>query len=104
MDRLQQLEQKIADLKRKKEKLQLKSAEELWRKLSTLLGEEFSPEMVVGLVAHTWENSKAEERKTWRAYGETFFRETSGKRSKKTATTDQQTGATKNADKTQHAA
>ena len=56
---------KIELLKRKEAELETKEALMLYRKFHKILGEEYSPELVVGLVSHAWENKSQKLKEMW---------------------------------------
>lgn len=74
MQALKDLDKRITELKHRKEQLRLRAADTLYRRLEGLLKEDFSPEMVVGLVADTWTESSATNLEHWREQGTLFFR------------------------------
>ena len=73
MQALKDLDRRIVELKRRKEQLRLRAADTLYRRLEGLLKEDFSSEMVVGLIADTWNKSSALNREHWQEQGALFF-------------------------------
>ncbi len=65
MKRLKDLDKKIADLKQKKAEFERKAALQLFKKLKTILGPDFSPEIVVRMITHTWENESSKMKEVW---------------------------------------
>ncbi len=65
MNNINVIRKKIDLLKRKEVELETKEALMLYRKFHKILGEEYSPELVVGLVSHTWENKSSKLKEAW---------------------------------------
>ncbi|AIL12603.1 hypothetical protein IM40_02195 [Candidatus Paracaedimonas acanthamoebae] len=59
------IRKKIEHLKKKEVELETKEALTLYRRFHKILGEEYSPELVVGLVSHTWENKSSKLKEVW---------------------------------------
>jgi hypothetical protein len=76
MSDIKGIDQKIADLLRKKDRLRQKAALTLYRKLEGIMGEEFSPQMVLGLMAEQWRQATPLQQQKWRKEGEVLFRTT----------------------------
>lgn len=72
MKKLKDIDKKIEDLKKKKESLEAKAALHLFKKLKTILGDEFSPELVMGMMTHTWENKNPKMKEVWLQKSSTF--------------------------------
>ena len=66
------IEQKIAELMKKKQMLQQKEAENLYKKISTLLGEQYTPELVLGIITTAWKNKDHRSMEEWKKAGNTF--------------------------------
>jgi hypothetical protein len=84
MKALNSIDQKIAELEQKKKQLRTKAATTLYRKLESLLGENFSLELVTGLVADQTPNATPALHDKWKKIGATFFPTTTRKRATKT--------------------
>lgn len=65
MHNLNLIKKKIELLEQKKSEMETKEALNLYRKFHKILGDEYSPELVVGLVSHTWENKSSKLKETW---------------------------------------
>jgi hypothetical protein len=52
-------------LKKKEAELETKEALMLYRKFYKILGEEYAPDLVVGLVSHAWENKSPKLKEVW---------------------------------------
>ncbi|AIL13480.1 hypothetical protein IM40_08245 [Candidatus Paracaedimonas acanthamoebae] len=65
MNNINGIRKKIEYLKKKEMELETKEALMLYRKFHKILGEEYSSELVVGLIAHAWENKSPKLKETW---------------------------------------
>ncbi|OJX14248.1 MAG: hypothetical protein BGO77_02180 [Caedibacter sp. 37-49] len=65
MNNVDLIKKKIELLEQKKSEMETKEALTLYRKFHKILGEEYSPELVVGLVSHTWENKSSKLKEAW---------------------------------------
>ena len=74
MQALKDLDKRIIELKRRKEQLRLRAADTLYRRLEGLLKKDFSPELIIGLVADVWTEASATNREYWQEQGTLFFR------------------------------
>ena len=72
MKSLTNIDKKIEDLKKKKAALETKEALKLFKKLKATLGDEFSPEVVMGMVTHTWNNKNPKMKEVWLQKSSTF--------------------------------
>ena len=72
MKSLKTIDQKIEDLKKKKSELETKVALQLYKKLKTTLGEEFSPNIILGMINNTWENATPKMKEVWLQKAEPF--------------------------------
>jgi len=72
MKNLKTIDQKIEDLKKKKSELETKTALQFYKKLKATLGEEFSPDIVLGMVIHRWENATPKIKEVWLQKAEPF--------------------------------
>ncbi len=95
MNKLGLIDLQIFELKKKKEQLKKTAAENLYKKLESMLGEEFSSEMVMGIIAAEWSPASPKQAK-WQEQGATFFRQSSTKKTHKDSTKNHATRAEKN--------
>ncbi len=65
MKNINVVRKKIEHLKKKEVELETKEALTLYKKFHKILGEEYSPELIVGLVSHKWENKSSKLKETW---------------------------------------
>lgn len=72
MNNINVVKKKIEDLKKKEAELETKEALMLYRKFHKILGEEYSPDLVVGLVTHTWENKSQKLKEIWMQKANSF--------------------------------
>lgn len=68
------LEDKIQKLQQKKVSLSQQQDKTLLKKLHTLCGDHFSPQLILGLVSAAWENSTLQQKEEWRLRGATFWK------------------------------
>ncbi len=59
------IKKKIELLKKKEAELETKEALMLYRRFHKILGEEYSSELVAGLVSHAWENKSPKLQEVW---------------------------------------
>ncbi len=102
LKKLNALEQKIVDLQEQKKNLRLRTAHALYKKLEAVFGEQFSPELVMGLVAENYPAS-TDKIKKWQEVGATFFRPSQPKKTTKHQSQNPSAGTTKITDETLHA-
>lgn len=74
MDKIHEINQKILELKKKKEQLRLKAAETFYKRAETLLGDAFSPELALGMLAASWEKRDEKKLEEWQKKASSFFR------------------------------
>lgn len=72
MKSLTNIDKKIEDLKKKKAELEVKAALQLFKKLKTILGPDFSPDLVIGIITYTWENKNSKMKEVWLQKSSTF--------------------------------
>ena len=65
MSSIEQLDEKIAKLQKQKETLQQKVSINLLKDLSSILGEEFSPELVLSIVSESWSSADEKTKEAW---------------------------------------
>ncbi len=65
MNNINSVRKKIEHLKKKEAELETKEALMLYRKFHKILGEEYSPDLIVGLVSHAWENTSPKLKELW---------------------------------------
>lgn len=73
MNNINVVRKKIEHLKKKEAELETKEALMLYRKFHKILGEEYAPDLIVGLVTHAWENKSQKLKEVW-LQKETSFR------------------------------
>lgn len=64
-DQFSKIDQKILQLKQKKEKLQTQQALIFLKESQRILGEKFSPELAVHILSHAWKASSDNQKKEW---------------------------------------
>ena len=74
MQEIAAINQKIVELKAKKEQLRTKSALLLYRKLEGLLGKEFTPELVLAIVSWSLNAHGKGNQEVWRNLATSFQR------------------------------
>lgn len=72
MKKLKDIDKKIDALKKKKLELESKAALDLFKKLKATLGDEFSSELVIGIVNHAWNNDNPKMKEVWLQKSSTF--------------------------------
>lgn len=83
MNKISELDEKIAKLQKRKEKLQKKVSMSLLKDLSSILGEDFSPKLVLSIVSNSWNTADKKTKEDWQDKASTFqCKKKSGKRSK----------------------
>lgn len=65
MNNINMVRKKIEHLKKKEVELETKEALTLYKKFHKILGEEYSPDLVIGLVSHTWKNKSPKLKEAW---------------------------------------
>ncbi|MBN9344324.1 MAG: hypothetical protein BGO76_03045 [Caedibacter sp. 38-128] len=65
MNNINQVRKKIELLKKKEAEMVTRDALKLYRKCHQILGEEYSPELVAGLITHAWENKSPKLKEVW---------------------------------------
>lgn len=84
MASIEQLDEKIAKLQKQKEILQKKVSMNLLKDLSSILGEEFSPELVLSIVKDSWSSANDKTKEAWQDKASTFRKKKQTARNKKT--------------------
>ena len=64
-DQFSKIDQKILQLKQKKEKLQTQQALIFLKESQRILGEKFSPELATHILFHAWKASSDNQKKEW---------------------------------------
>ena len=64
-DDISKIEQRINQLKQKKEKLQTHLSVLLFKEAKTILGDKFSTELVLSVLSNSWNNSSSKEKEVW---------------------------------------
>ena len=74
MDKLQKIDTQIQELKKKKQALRRKAADMLLTKIETLLGDNFSPELALGILKSSWDKRDEKMMGGWQKEASSFFR------------------------------
>ena len=64
-DQVSKIDQKILQLKQKKEKLQTQQALVFLKEFQKILGEKFSVELATHILSHAWKSSSDQQKKEW---------------------------------------
>ena len=72
MNRFQHIDDKILKLKKLKGALEVRAGRELYRKAQGILGEDFTPQIVLILLAETWQSASPKQKETWQEKARTF--------------------------------
>ena len=64
-DTISNIDQKIIQLKQRKEKLQTQKALIFLKESQRILGEKFSPELAAHILSHTWKASSDNQKTEW---------------------------------------
>lgn len=72
MNKIKDIEDKIEQLKKLKLDVETKLARELYKKIETMLGNDFSYQLAATLIDETWNNSSEEKKEKWRSKARTF--------------------------------
>ena len=66
------IDQKILQLKQKKEKIQTQQAALFIKEAQKILGEEFSIELALGILSHAWKDVSSKQKEVWSTSFDTF--------------------------------
>ncbi len=72
MNKIKDIEDKIEQLKKLKLDVETKLARELYKKIETMLGNDFSYQLAATLIDETWNNASEEKKEKWRSKARTF--------------------------------
>ena len=64
-DSLSKIDQRIIQLKQKKEKLQTNLSVALFKEAKVILGDKFSTELVLNVLSNSWNNSSSKQKEEW---------------------------------------
>ena len=64
-DQFSKIDQKILQLKQRKEKLQTQQALVFLKESQRILGDKFSPELAAHILSNTWKSSSDHQKKEW---------------------------------------
>jgi hypothetical protein len=67
-DKFSKIDQKILQLKQKKEKLQTQQALIFFKESQRILGEKFSPELAANILSNAWKSSSDNQKKEWEKF------------------------------------
>ena len=70
---IQTIEEQIAKLQQRCDALKQKADQAFLKKLHTLCGEEFSPELILGIVSVELEKATQAQKEAWMTAGSTFW-------------------------------
>ena len=70
---IQTIEEQIARLQQRRDALKQKSDQAFLKKLHALCGEEFSPELILGIVSVALAKATPEQKEVWVASARTFW-------------------------------
>ena len=70
---IQTIEEQIAKLQQRRDALKQKTDQTFLKKLQTLCGEEFSPELILGIVSVELEKATSSQKEAWMNVGRTFW-------------------------------
>ena len=73
MQKLAEIDRQIADLKKKKETLRQKEAEAFFKKCEKILGESFSIEIALGMIAASAQKISDTDKEVWRKAAQPFL-------------------------------
>lgn len=77
------IDQKIKELQQKKTKLKIREAENLYRAIQKIMGDEFSSEMAIGAIANTFKGVvSSEQKEAWRDAAKPFCKRNSSRKNK----------------------
>ena len=72
MEKIRQLDDKILQLRQRKEEAEIKLARALLKKVQGILGKEMDVNLVTLILEETWNNSSEESKEVWRNKAGTF--------------------------------
>lgn len=72
MNRIQEIDHKILQLKAQKEQAETRMAKILLNKIKTILGQDFEVNLVTLLLDQVWSQAEEEKREVWRQQAKTF--------------------------------
>ena len=64
-DNISKIDQRINQLKQKKEKLKTQQALLLFKETQIILGEKFSFDLVLNILSNSWNNSSSKQKEEW---------------------------------------
>ncbi len=73
MDKIHEINQKITDLKKKKEQLRLKAADAFYKRAERLLGEGFTTDFAFAILEAAWDERDETKMEVWRKKAEASF-------------------------------
>lgn len=79
MNKIKDIEDKIEQLKKLKLDVETKLARELYKKIETMLGNDFSYQLAITLIDETWNNASEEQKGVWLRKANSFLPEISKK-------------------------
>src|SRR4051812_2749106 len=64
-DSFSKIDQRISQLKQKKEKMKISQALLLFKETQNILGEKFSFELVLSVLSHSWKSASPKQKEEW---------------------------------------
>jgi len=64
-DDIAKLDQRITQIKQRKEKLQTQKALLIAKEAQAILGKEYSPELVLSILFHSWSSASQKQKEGW---------------------------------------
>ena len=72
MDKIQEFDDKILQLKQQKEQAELKLARALFKKVQMILGKDTDLSLITLMLEETWNNATSQQKENWRQQAATF--------------------------------
>lgn len=82
-DNISKIDQRISQLKQKKEKLKTQAALLLFKEAQIILGEKFSTNLVLNILSNSWKESSPKQKEEWINSAHSFREESPKRKSKK---------------------
>ena len=70
---IQTIEEQIAKLQQRRDSLKQKTDQAFLKKLHTLCGDDFSPELILGIISVELEKATSSQKEAWMTAGRTFW-------------------------------
>ena len=82
-DDISKIDQRITQLKQKKEKMQTHLSVLLFKEAKVILGDKFSSELVLNVLSNSWNNSSSKQKEEWIDSAHLFRRSPTKRKQKK---------------------